>query len=160
MNHVIRNIKPTDLELTRLFRTSVASLWRCWTEPQLLVKWWAPSPVLTRDVQLDLQAGGRFCATLQTPDGAQDMTEYCILAVRPQVAIVLTDILTEGFRPALTPDIGFTVSVEFAAESGGARYTARLSHATVQARQRHEAMGFHESWGIAASQLGALAESL
>jgi uncharacterized protein YndB with AHSA1/START domain len=160
MNHVVRNLPAHELELTRLFRTSVANLWRCWTEPQLLVKWWAPSPVLTRDAHLDLRPGGRFSAVLQTPDGAQDETEYCVLAVQPGVEIVLTDVMTAGFRPAAAPDIGFTVAVQFAAESGGARYTARLSHANVEARRRHEAMGFHESWGIAASQLGALAESL
>lgn len=160
MNQVSRGQLAHELELTRLFRTSVANLWRCWTEPQLLVKWWAPSPVLTRDVSLDLQPGGRFSATVQTPDGAQDVTEYCILAVQTEAKIVLTDMLTFGYRPAMAPDIGFTATMRFGAESGGARYTARLSHASADARLRHESMGFHESWGIAASQLGALAESL
>jgi uncharacterized protein YndB with AHSA1/START domain len=160
MNHIPRGHLSHELKLTRLFRTSVANLWQCWSEPQLLAKWWAPSPVLTRDIRVDLQPGGRFCATLQTPDGAKDVTEYCVLAVQPGAEIVLTDMLTAGFRPAAAPDIGFTVTAQFAAESGGARYTALLSHASVEARRRHEAMGFHESWGIAASQLGALAESL
>lgn len=160
MNHAARTILSSDLELTRLFRASADALWRCWSEPQLLAKWWSPSPVLTREVLLDLRPGGRFSATSQTPDGAQDRTEYCILAVNPGAEIVLTDMLSEGFRPVGRPDIGFTVTVGIAAESGGARYTLRLSHADAAACARHERMGFHESWGIAASQLGALAESL
>jgi uncharacterized protein YndB with AHSA1/START domain len=160
MNSVPRKPEIADLEMTRLFRASAGSLWRCWTEAALLTKWWAPSPVLTRDVVLDLQAGGRFSATTQTPDGDLDRTEYCVLSVVPGAEIVLTDALTTGFRPARNPDIGFTARIAFAPESGGARYTVRLSHADAEARQRHEAMGFHESWGIAASQLGALAESL
>jgi uncharacterized protein YndB with AHSA1/START domain len=160
MNHVLRNQAASELELTRLFRVPVAALWRCWTEPALLAKWWAPSPVLTREVQLDLQPGGQFFITLQTPDGAQDDTEYCIIAVVPMAEIILTDVLTAGFAPAPAPDIGFTARIRFSAEAGGARYTALLSHGSIAARQRHERMGFHESWGIAASQLGALAESL
>jgi uncharacterized protein YndB with AHSA1/START domain len=160
MNQFSRTPVASDLELTRLFRASAQALWRCWSEPLLLAKWWAPSPVLTRDVTLDLRAGGRFSATSQTPDGAQDRTEYCILAVTPGVEIVLTDMLSHGFRPVRQPDIGFTATVGIAAESGGARYTLRLSHADAAACTRHERMGFHESWGIAASQLGALAESL
>jgi uncharacterized protein YndB with AHSA1/START domain len=160
MDSVARKAGNADLEMTRLFRASVRSLWRCWTEPVLLEKWWAPSPVLTRDVVLDLRAGGQFSATTQTPDGDLDRTEYCVLAVVPMAEIVLTDVLTTGFRPAGDPDIGFTARIGFAAESGGSRYTVRLSHADAASRKRHEAMGFHESWGIAASQLGALAESL
>jgi uncharacterized protein YndB with AHSA1/START domain len=160
MNHAPRQIRMSELEVTRLFRAPVAALWRCWSEPLLLAKWWAPSPVLTRDVVLDLQPGGQFRATQQTPDGAQDVTEYCILAVEPGHRIVLTDVLTAGFRPASCPDIGFTATVHFDAESGGARYTVRLTHRDAEAAERHVAMGFHETWGIATSQLGALAESL
>ncbi|MFM2390611.1 MAG: hypothetical protein RLZZ437_2166 [Pseudomonadota bacterium] len=154
------DLTGADLELTRLFRAPLPALWRCWSEPSLLARWWAPAPVLTRDVVLELHPGGRFSATMQTPDGALDRTEYCVLVVQPHVEIVLTDVLTKGYRPAKSPDIGFTVSVHFSNESGGARYTLRLRHADAAARQRHEALGFHESWGIAASQLGALAESL
>jgi uncharacterized protein YndB with AHSA1/START domain len=160
MNHIVRQDRSAELELTRLFRAPVTALWRCWTEPQLIAKWWAPSPVLTRDVRLDLRQGGRFSITLQTPDGAQDETDYCILGVTPLQEIILTDVMTAGYRPASQPDLGFTAIIRFEAESGGARYTAHLAHANVAARARHEAMGFHESWGIAASQLGALAESL
>jgi uncharacterized protein YndB with AHSA1/START domain len=153
-------MRVSELELTRLFRAPPAALWRCWSEPALIAKWWAPSPVLTREVVLDLRAGGQLRATQQTPDGAQDVTEYCILAVEPGTLIVLTDMLTCGFRPALQPDIGFSATVRFSAEAGGARYTVRLAHADAAACARHEDMGFHETWGIAASQLGALAESL
>ena len=160
MNQTARPIRSTELELTRLFRAPVQALWRCWSEPALFAKWWAPSPVLTRDVVLDLRAGGRLSAMQQTPDGAQDVTEYCILATEPGRMIVLTDMLTHGFRPAVQPDIGFTATVHINAESGGARYTVRLTHADAAKAARHEALGFHETWGIAASQLGALAESL
>jgi uncharacterized protein YndB with AHSA1/START domain len=155
-----RSIRVNELELTRLFRAPAAALWCCWSEPALLAKWWAPSPVLTRDVVLELRAGGRFSAMQQTPDGAQDVTEYCILAVEAGRMIILTDMLTAGFRPAANIDIGFTATVRFDAESGGTRYTVRLTHADAAVAQRHEKLGFHETWGIASSQLGALAESL
>lgn len=160
MSETGSKMRATELQMTRLFRAPVAALWRCWSEPALLAKWWAPSPVLTRDVLLDLRPGGQFRATQQTPDGAQDVTEYCILAVEPGSLIVLTDVLAHGFRPALQPDIGFTATLQFSSESGGARYSVRLTHADASACARHEALGFHETWGIAASQLGALAESL
>ncbi|MGL5009021.1 MAG: SRPBCC domain-containing protein [Paracoccaceae bacterium] len=160
MNQQRRPVRASDLELTRLFRAPVAALWRCWTEPALIARWWAPAPILTRDIALDLQAGGALRAKLQTPDGAQDETEYGILAVDPLSRIVLTDLLIAGWQPAASPDIGFTATISMAAQSGGTRYTVELKHADAAACMRHESLGFHESWGIATSQLGALAESL
>jgi uncharacterized protein YndB with AHSA1/START domain len=159
MNQTARLHSTCDLTITRLFRAPPLAFWRCWSEPSLLSKWWAPSPILTLNTQIDLVPGGRFHAALQTPDGAQDVTEYCILHVDPERRIVLTDTMTLGWRPVATPDIGFTATVTFDAESGGTRYTVRLHHATPAICQRHEALGFHESWGIATSQLGALAET-
>jgi uncharacterized protein YndB with AHSA1/START domain len=137
MNQTARLHSTCDLTITRLFRAPPLAFWRCWSEPSLL----------------------SFHAALQTPDGAQDVTEYCILHVDPEQRIVLTDTMTLGWRPVATPDIGFTATVTFDAESGGTRYTVRLHHATPAICQRHEALGFHESWGIATSQLGALAET-
>lgn len=160
MNHQRRPLRASDLALTRLFRAPVAALWRCWTEPALIARWWAPAPILTRDVMLDLRVGGCLRTTLQTPDGAQDMTEYGILAVDPLRHIVLTDLLIGGWQPAPHVDIGFTATISMAAQSGGTRYTVDLKHADEAMCLRHEGFGFHESWGIATSQLGALAESL
>ncbi|MCU0801931.1 MAG: SRPBCC domain-containing protein [Rhodobacteraceae bacterium] len=160
MADIAHSHRPSEVALTRLFRAPVAALWRCWSEPDMIARWWAPAPVLTRDVSLDLRSGGFLLATQQTPDGAQDVTEYGILLVEPKARIVLTDVLTAGWRPAISPDIGFSATIGFAGESGGTRYTVVVQHADVAARRRHESLGFHETWGIATSQLGALAESL
>ena len=40
------------------------------------------------------------------------------------------------------------------------RYTATARHWTVEDKEAHEKMGFHEGWNMAADQLEALAKSL
>ncbi len=45
-------------------------------------------------------------------------------------------------------------------EDGKTRYTARARHWTPADKQAHEAMGFHQGWGICADQLARLAGSL
>ena len=50
------------------------------------------------------------------------------------------------------------VIVTFEPEGSGTRYAARVRHWTAEALKRHEAMGFHEGWGIVAGQLAELAE--
>jgi len=41
----------------------------------------------------------------------------------------------------------------FAEEASKARYTATVRHWTVEDREAHEKMGFHEGWGLCADQL-------
>jgi uncharacterized protein YndB with AHSA1/START domain len=43
---------------------------------------------------------------------------------------------------------------------GKTRYRAVARHWTVEDRQTHEAMGFHEGWGIVADQMAEVAATL
>jgi uncharacterized protein YndB with AHSA1/START domain len=149
-----------DLEMTRLFRAPVAAFWRCWTEPALLAKWWAPAPAVTTDVVIAPVPGGRFFTGVLMPDGNQIAHECCILRVEPLSCLVLTDVLEQDFRPAAAPAFGYTATVRFGPESGGTRFTMRFAHATQRGKALHEEMGFHEAWSLSSSQLGGLAETL
>jgi uncharacterized protein YndB with AHSA1/START domain len=160
MNQNPRLNPSLELQMTRLFRAPVPAFWRCWTDPLLLVKWWAPSPVLTTEAVIDARPGGRFYTLFMHQDGTTDPVEGCILEAVPGQRLVFTDLMERDFRPATRPAVGYTATVTLTPESGGTRFTIRVQHATPAARQLHEDIGFHESWGIAASQLGALADSL
>ncbi|GJD45123.1 hypothetical protein AFCDBAGC_2992 [Methylobacterium cerastii] len=52
-----------------------------------------------------------------------------------------------------------TLVVAFVPEAGGCRYTAVARHWSVADREAHEAMGFHQGWGICADQFAALAQT-
>lgn len=53
-----------------------------------------------------------------------------------------------------------TTIVEMFDESGKTRYVVRALHWTEEARQQHEALGFHEGWAHTTGQLEALARTL
>jgi uncharacterized protein YndB with AHSA1/START domain len=160
MNQDPRLNTALDLAMTRLFRAPVAAFWRCWTEPHLLMKWWAPSPDLTTEAVIEPWPGGRLYTNLLHRDGSFAPVEACILRADPEHCLVFTDLMERGYRPAACPALGYTATVTFAPESGGTRVAACLQYGTPAARQLHEDAGFHESWGIAISQLGSLADGL
>jgi uncharacterized protein YndB with AHSA1/START domain len=149
-----------DLELNRLLKAPVAKVWRCWTEPALIEQWFAPKPVVTKDVVIDLRPGGRFFTRMVMPDGAEHPGDGCILAVDPQRLLVFTDMLEEGYRPAQAGSFGFTAWLSFAPEGDHTRYIARALHGKGETRKQHEEMGFQDGWGTAATQLEELARSL
>lgn len=37
-----------DLALGRVIRASRASVWKAWTDPSRLEKWWVPAPAVSR----------------------------------------------------------------------------------------------------------------
>jgi hypothetical protein len=47
-----------ELVLTRLIDAPREKLFRCWTEPALLKRWFAPAPVTTPIAEVDLRVGG------------------------------------------------------------------------------------------------------
>lgn len=148
-----------DLTLTRLLRAPPAAVWRCWTEPALLEQWFAPKPVVTRDVVIDLRPGGAFATTMDVPDHGTQSGEGCFLEIIPERRLVWTDMLSSGFRP-VEDCFGFTAILTFAPEDGGTRYTATAMHRSAEISRQHEEMGFHTGWGVAADQLEALARTL
>lgn len=149
----------TDLELVRHLKAPPAKVWRCWTEAALLEQWFAPKPVATRDVSIDLRRGGSFRYTMDIPDHGSMSGHGCILDLIPERLLVSTDLLEGDWRPA-GESFGFTSYVFMEPEGTGTLYRAVALHLTPEKRVAHEQMGFHEGWGTAAAQLDALAVTL
>ncbi|MCS0493713.1 SRPBCC family protein [Ancylobacter sp. MQZ15Z-1] len=147
-----------DLELRREVDVSPQLVWRAWTEPELLMKWFTPAPWRTTACELDLRPGGRFRTRMEGPEGEVHDSTGCVLALVPGSYLLFTDALGPGFRPLGS---GFmTASVEITPTDGGTLYVARAVHKDAEDKARHEAMGFHQGWSTAFDQLVAMVRSL
>lgn len=147
----------TDLEINRLLQASPAQIWRCWSDARLLEQWWAPKPVITRDVVIDLRPGGRFYSVMDVPDHGEMAGEGCFLDVVPERRLVWTDMMEEGWRPARAEFFGFTAVITMEPEGTGTRYVARAMHRKPEVAKQHADMGFYDGWGTVITQLDALA---
>lgn len=147
-----------DLVLTRLIDAPREALYRCWTEPALMTRWFTPAPWETVSADVDLRPGGENTIVMRSPDGQEFPNTGVYLEIVPNERIVFTDAFTAGWAPAGKPF--FVGIVSFADEDGKTRYTALARHWNAESRKEHEAMGFHDGWGKAADQLEALASTL
>lgn len=157
------NIDPArDLVLDRQIKASPETLWRCWTEPALLMRWFCPRPWQVTRAEIDLRPGGRFLTCMEGPgpegDTAKVESEGCFLAVEPTRRLVFTDALAGGWRPNAAPFM--TAIVTFQPQDDTTAYRATVLHNDAAVRARHEEMGFFDGWGTAAEQLEALAQTL
>jgi uncharacterized protein YndB with AHSA1/START domain len=147
-----------DLELRREVDVPPHLVWRAWTEPALLMKWFTPAPWRTTACELDLRPGGRFRTVMEGPNGEKNDSTGCVLYVIPNRLLVFTDALGPGFRP--TGSAFMAASVEITPTTTGTLYVARALHKDPEAKEQHEAMGFQTGWGTALDQLVALVKAM
>jgi len=147
-----------ELVLTRLIDAPRDKVFRCWTEPALIVQWFTPPPWKTVAAELDLRAGGASVITMQGPDGTRVPNPGVYPEVVPNERLVFTDACTAGWLPSAKPFM--TVILTFEDDAGKTRCTARVRHWSAEDRAAREKMGFHQGWGVATDQLAGLAATL
>lgn len=157
---VMPEIDPNlDLVLERTVDVRPELVWRAWTEPEHVMKWFTPKPWETIECEIDLRPGGLFRTTMRSPEGeVQPASNGCFLEVVPNRRLVFTDALGPGYRP--NPSSFMTAYILIEPEGNGTKYTAIAVHSSEEQRKQHEEMGFHDGWGTALDQLVAYAKTL
>jgi uncharacterized protein YndB with AHSA1/START domain len=157
-NRLVTPDPTRDLVLERIVDVPRDLVWKAWTEPEHLSKWFTPAPWTVADCEVDLRPGGIFRTVMRSPDGTEHPNVGCYLEVVPNERLVWTDALLPGYRPAANPF--FTAIISLEALGDRTRYTAVALHHDEATRQRHEEMGFHAGWGMVLDQLVAHIKAL
>ena len=147
-----------ELSFTRLLDAPRAAIWRCWTDSDLLPKWFCPPPWKVSRATMDVRPGGSSLIVMNGPNGEEMPNRGIYLDVVPQQTLVFTDAFTEAWQPSQKAFM--VAAVTMADEAGKTRYTATVRHWSAEDRDAHEKMGFYEGWGKATEQLEALARTL
>ena len=159
MNHEPKIDPKLDLVFERTTTIPVEKLWKGWTHPETLMKWFCPRPWKVVDCRIDLRPGGEFFNVMEGPNGERSINHGCYLEVVENTKLIWTGMLTKGFRPAPNPDpIGFhfVATILFKKLNNGTAYKAIVAHTDEDGRKKHEAMGFQDGWGKAFDQLEEL----
>jgi uncharacterized protein YndB with AHSA1/START domain len=160
MADTIENAPPADRELmlSRLLNVPRNKVFRAWTQPDLMKRWFAPHPWTTPIVETDVRTGGSSLIVMRSPDGQEFPNRGVYLEVVPDERLVFTDAFTTAWEPSQKPFM--TAVLTFEDEAGKTRYTVRVRHWSVADKEAHEKMGFYQGWGQTTDQLEALALTL
>ncbi len=161
MNYGFQIDPKLDLVLERTVDVPPELVWRAWTEPEHLMKWFTPVPWKTVACKIDLRPGGLFHTVMQSPEGQQFPGDGCYLEVVKNRKLVWTAALLPGYRPRIEKpgETPFTATILFEPHAGGTKYTAIAVHRSEEDTKRHIDMGFHQGWGKALDQLVAHAKA-
>ncbi len=130
-----QSIADRELSLTRLIDASPDKVFRAWTDPELLKRWFAPARLCDAGfAELDVRPGGANLIVMRGPDGVEMPNRGVYLEVVKNERLVFTNAYTKAWEPSGKPFM--TVIVTFAAEGGKTRYTALVRHWTVRRIRR------------------------
>ena len=143
-----------DLILERIFDASPETVWRAWTRPEHLSKWFVPKPWHIPECEIDVRPGGKLRVEMRSPEGEGSSINGCYLEVIENKKLVWTDALAVGYRPTPTPFI--TAVITFEPHGKGTKQTSSVMHKDPPTRQVHLDKGFYQGWGTCTDQLEEL----
>ena len=124
---------PTDQEIliTREFDAPRHLLYRAWTTPELVKRWWHARRGEATICQIDLRVGGRWRYVMVTPDGFEVGFHGEYREIVPNERIVSTEVY-EGI-----PEGEALNTVTFTESGGRTTLTVLVQHASREARDAH-----------------------
>jgi uncharacterized protein YndB with AHSA1/START domain len=148
-----------DLTLQRVIRAPRAVVWRAWTDPSQLERWWVPAPAVARVDRLEAQPGGAFVTRI-SDDGVEfaPHIDASFLVVDDHERLVFTNAIDSRWRPTRPDPIAMVAEIVLRDHPDGTDYRVVVRHGDPAARARHEELGFFDGWGAVTGQLAALVE--
>jgi uncharacterized protein YndB with AHSA1/START domain len=146
---------PSDREIliTRVFDAPAALVFRAWTSPELVRRWWssADAPLVVCDI--DLRPGGAWRYVTREPDGSELGWHGTYVDIDAPDGLVSTETF-EGY-----PDATAQNTLRLAERDGTTVLTVTVLHSSQEHRDGHVASGMEPGLQRALDRIdGILAE--
>ncbi|MEI6292363.1 MAG: SRPBCC domain-containing protein [Methanomicrobiales archaeon] len=120
------------LTITRLFDAPRALVWKVWTEPEYVMRWWGPEGFTAPVVKIDLSVGGTYLFCMRSPDGRDYWSTGVYREIIPSERIVATDNFADE-KGNIVPSVYYgiigdrspelKVTVTFSEQKGRTKFT-------------------------------------
>jgi uncharacterized protein YndB with AHSA1/START domain len=122
------------LTITRLFDAPRTLVWKAWTEPGYITRWWGPEGFTAPVIKIDFRVGGAYLFCMHSPEGRDYWSTGVYREIIPWERIVATDNFADengNIVPSVyyniigdqTPELQVTVT--FIEQKGRTRLTLR-----------------------------------
>ena len=85
----------TRIVITRDFDAPRKLVWRAWTEPALLMRWWGPGGFTAPVCRVDLRVGGSYLFCMRSPEGKDYWSTGIYREIVEPERIVFTDFFAD-----------------------------------------------------------------
>lgn len=139
-------VSDKEITFTRVLDAPRDLVWRIWTKPEHVAKWWGPDDFGSGGCEIDLRVGGTFLMKMTSPSGMIIPSTGTFTEVSPPERFVLEGPLTADTAcgTGVPPKAIVTLTLEDA--DGKTTLTLHTRFETDDARKAAEDSGFAASW--------------
>ena len=146
-----------EITLTRVYDAPRALVFKAWTDPQLLARWWGPKMFTNPVCEVDARPGGKLRIVMRGPDG----NDYPMRGVFKEVVaperLSFSNFAVDAEDRSVID--GFT-TVLFAEEGGKTRLTVFTRGKAVQPVAIQYLQGMEQGWSMSLDKLAELLPQL
>lgn len=92
-----------NLVFTRVFNASLPEVWKAWTEPALVMRWWGPDGFTSPMAKIDLREGGTSHVCMTNPQFGDQYSLWQYTKIVPQQVIEWVHYLADKDGNKLIP---------------------------------------------------------
>ena len=111
----LTSLANRDLVITRVFDAPREMVWKAWTEPEQLMRWWGPKSFTSPICKIDLRVGGKYLFCMRSPDGQDYYNTGVYQKIDPLNEIVYTDSFADE-KGNVVPASHYGLSADFPLE--------------------------------------------
>ncbi|MEZ4317179.1 MAG: SRPBCC domain-containing protein [Myxococcota bacterium] len=149
---------PEALTLTLIgdFAAPPARVWRVWSEPRLLEKWWGPPTYPATFATYEFEPGGSAAYYMTGPEGDRHHGGWDFTAIEAPRSLSFDDFFADETGTPNRNLPGTTAVVTLEASSDGTVMTITSHFGSLEQLEQLAAMGMIEGLTAAVSQIDAL----
>jgi uncharacterized protein YndB with AHSA1/START domain len=157
-----QDISSRELVITRVFDAPRALVWKAWTDPEQVMRWWGPKDYTSPFCKIDLSVGGKYLFCMRSPEGIDYWSTGVFREIVPMERIVFTDSFSDdqgNVVPASHYGMGedfpaeLEVTVTFEEEGGKTKMTLRHAGMPEGDIMEQTGAGWNESFDKLAESL-------
>jgi uncharacterized protein YndB with AHSA1/START domain len=93
---VVKDADARTMTIIARFDAPIGRVWRIWSDPRQLERWWGPPPYTATVTQHDLVPGGTVTYTMTGPEGERHGGWWRVRAVHPPHGLEFEDGFADG----------------------------------------------------------------
>ncbi len=146
--------EDTQILITREFDAPARLVYRAWTEPELVSRWWSGDRGEMTSAEIDLRVGGTWRFVMTASAGFEVAFHGEYQEIVPAERIVSTEVF-EGM-----PDAGALSTTTFSEANGRTELRILVQHSSQENRDAHINSGMEDGMQESLARLEQVARSL
>jgi uncharacterized protein YndB with AHSA1/START domain len=139
-------IENRTLSIQRTFKAPVQKVWKAWTEPKEISKWWAPSGTDISILEHNFRVGGQWNYVMFMPNGNEFVSDGIYSNIIENEKIISS----ANFKPMT---FGVQIQILFKIQGNSTLFRFNCVHESEEYSKQQEEMGFYRGWGAAFDRL-------